>query len=73
MDALRRDFHALLERLVEDGVAQGFRLETGDAVFFRDDEVLYGRRAYSARASGDRLLWKTYFHWPARLPVARAA
>ena len=60
--ALREGFMGLLERLVEDGVAQSFRLEAGEAVFFRDDEVLHGRRAYAAKAAGDRLLWKTYFY-----------
>ena len=73
VDALRRAFADLLEQLVEDGVAQSFRLGTGDAVFFRDDEVLHGRKAYAAERSGDRLLWKTYFHIPADFGVLQPA
>jgi hypothetical protein len=37
-------------------------------VFFRDEEVLHGRRDFEAEQSGDRLLWKTYF-----MPQADAA
>lgn len=59
--ALREDFRAFLETIVDDGTVTAFRLEAGDAVFFRDDEVLHGRRAFAAKESGDRLLWKTYF------------
>ena len=47
---------------------ESFRLEAGDAVFFRDEEVLHGRRDFAAEQSGDRLLWKTYF-----MPSAEAA
>ena len=65
VDDLRATFAGLLQRLVQDGAAQSFRLEAGDAVFFRDDEVLHGRKAYAAVNSGDRLLWKTYFDIPA--------
>jgi alpha-ketoglutarate-dependent taurine dioxygenase len=61
VEALREAFREVLERLVDEGVATAFRLEAGDAVFFRDDQVLHGRKAYAAEASGDRLLWKTYF------------
>jgi hypothetical protein len=70
VDRLRDAFAALLQRLVQDGAAQSFRLDAGDAVFFRDDEVLHGRKAYAAVNSGDRLLWKTYFDIPADFGVA---
>lgn len=73
VDALREDFRLFLERMVETGVAKRIRLETGDAVFFRDDEVLHGRAAFAAQASGDRLLWKTYFVTPEAEALARAA
>jgi alpha-ketoglutarate-dependent taurine dioxygenase len=61
VDSLREAFRQLLDRLVDEDVATAIRLETGDAVFFRDDEVLHGRKTYAAAVSGDRLLWKTYF------------
>jgi hypothetical protein len=59
--ALREDFRAFLETMIEQGQVPEFRLESGEALFFRDDEVLHGRRAFEAKESGDRLLWKTYF------------
>jgi alpha-ketoglutarate-dependent taurine dioxygenase len=59
--ALREDFKAFLEDMIERGEVDAFRLETGDAVFFLDDEVLHGRKGFAAERSGDRLLWKTYF------------
>jgi alpha-ketoglutarate-dependent taurine dioxygenase len=68
IDRLREDFRLFLEQLVEDGVVENFRLDEGDAVFFRDEEVLHGRRDFAAEQSGDRLLWKTYF-----IPWAKAA
>jgi alpha-ketoglutarate-dependent taurine dioxygenase len=61
VDRLREDFRAFLEAMVDDGAVASFRLEEGDAVFFRDAEVLHGRRDFAAEKSGDRLLWKTYF------------
>ncbi len=61
IDRLREDFRGFLERMVEDGAVASFRLDEGDAVFFRDGEVLHGRRDFAAEQSGDRLLWKTYF------------
>ncbi len=68
--ALREDFRMFLEAMVErDEAVAAFRLTAGDALFFRDDEVLHGRRSYAAQVSGDRLLWKTYF----TSPQARAA
>jgi alpha-ketoglutarate-dependent taurine dioxygenase len=73
VDRVRHEFAELLQRLVQDGCAQSFRLQAGDAVFFRDDEVLHGRKAYAARESGDRLLWKTYFHVPADFGAAASA
>lgn len=68
VDRLREDFRLFLERMVEDGAVESFRLDEGDAVFFRDEEVLHGRRDFAAERSGDRLLWKTYFK-----PAAEAA
>ena len=71
--ALREDFKLLLEAMTADGAVAAFRLQAGDAVFFRDDEVLHGRKAYDAEVSGDRLLWKTYFISPqAEAAAARA-
>jgi alpha-ketoglutarate-dependent taurine dioxygenase len=61
VDRLREDFRGFLETMVGDGAVTCFRLEEGDAVFFRDEEVLHGRRDFEAQESGDRLLWKTYF------------
>lgn len=68
VDRLREDFRRLLEQMVEAGAVACFRLEAGDAVFFRDEEVLHGRRDFAAEQSGDRLLWKTYF-----IPTSQAA
>jgi alpha-ketoglutarate-dependent taurine dioxygenase len=68
VDRLREDFRAFLEAMIEAGVVESFRLEEGDAVFFRDEEVLHGRCDFAAQQSGDRLLWKTYF-----IPSAEAA
>jgi hypothetical protein len=67
-DRLREDFRLFLEDMVEAGAVESFRLDEGDAVFFRDEEVLHGRRDFAAEQSGDRLLWKTYF-----MPSAEAA
>jgi hypothetical protein len=61
VDRLREDFRLFLEEMVEAGAVECFRLDEGDAVFFRDEEVLHGRRDFAAEQSGDRLLWKTYF------------
>jgi alpha-ketoglutarate-dependent taurine dioxygenase len=68
VDRLREDFRLFLERMIEDGAVESFRLDAGDAVFFRDEEVLHGRRDFAAEQSGDRLLWKTYF-----MPATEAA
>jgi len=68
VDRLREAFRSFLERMIEDGVVACFRLQAGDAVFFRDEEVLHGRRDFAAEQSGDRLLWKTYF-----MPASAAA
>jgi len=70
VDRLREDFRVFLEEMVDQDAVQSFRLEEGDAVFFRDAEVLHGRRDFDAEKSGDRLLWKTYFTPEA---VAKAA
>jgi alpha-ketoglutarate-dependent taurine dioxygenase len=68
VDRLREDFRLFLEQMIEDDVVESFRLDEGDTVFFRDEEVLHGRRDFAAEQSGDRLLWKTYFS-----PYAEAA
>jgi alpha-ketoglutarate-dependent taurine dioxygenase len=68
VDRLREDFRLFLEQMIEARAVESFRLEEGDAVFFRDEEVLHGRRDFAAEQSGDRLLWKTYF-----MPSAEAA
>jgi alpha-ketoglutarate-dependent taurine dioxygenase len=68
VDRLREDFRLFLEQMIEDGAVESFRLDEGDTVFFRDEEVLHGRRDFAAEQSGDRLLWKTYFS-----PCAAAA
>jgi alpha-ketoglutarate-dependent taurine dioxygenase len=69
---LREDFRLFLEDMVEHGPVAAFRLDAGDAMIFRDDQVLHGRKGYAAKASGDRLLWKTYFISPAQA-VANAS
>ena len=57
VDRLREGFRVfLLEQIIEAGAVECFRLEAGDAVFFRDEEVLHGRRDFAAEHSGDRLL-----------------
>jgi alpha-ketoglutarate-dependent taurine dioxygenase len=61
VDCLREKFRRFLQEMVEEGAVACFRLEEGDALFFRDEEVLHGRRDFEAQQSGDRLLWKTYF------------
>lgn len=72
--ALREDFRRFLEDMVErDEAVAAFRLEAGDAVLFRDDEVVHGRRSYAAQISGDRLLWKTYFISPAAQAAGQVA
>jgi alpha-ketoglutarate-dependent taurine dioxygenase len=72
--ALREDFKVLLERMIlDEDAVMAFRLDEGDAVFFRDDEVLHGRKAYDAAVSGDRLLWKTYFVSPEAEAAAHRA
>lgn len=58
---LREDFRAFLEGMIARGEVTTFRLDSGDALFFKDDEVMHGRAAFDAEQSGDRLLWKTYF------------
>ncbi|HVF71279.1 MAG TPA: TauD/TfdA family dioxygenase [Chthoniobacterales bacterium] len=59
---LREEFHAFLQnRFVDRNDLLALRLETGDAVFFKDTRVLHGRHAYEAHAAGDRLIWKCYF------------
>jgi alpha-ketoglutarate-dependent taurine dioxygenase len=68
VDRLREAFRAFLDEMIADGAVESFRLEEGDALFFRDEEVLHGRRDFAAERSGDRLLWKTYFS-----PTAQAA
>ena len=73
IERLREDFRLLLERLVDEHVATATRLQSGDAVFFRDDEVLHGRQGYTAKVSGDRLLWKTYFTADTALATVEAA
>jgi alpha-ketoglutarate-dependent taurine dioxygenase len=73
VEALREDFRLFLEALVEDGAVECFRLCEGDAVFFRDEEVLHGRRDFAAERSGDRLLWKTYFRPGAQATQAAQA
>lgn len=62
---LRERFHQLLgSRFVDGEEVMPLRLETGESVFFRDRRVLHGRRAYEAKAAGDRLIWKCYISRP---------
>jgi alpha-ketoglutarate-dependent taurine dioxygenase len=58
---LREGFRAFLERLVASDRVVEFTVRDGEAVLFKDEEVLHGRRGYAAQKSGDRLLWKSYF------------
>ena len=71
---LRERFAAFLDDLVQRGEARAFRLQPGEAVFFLDEQVLHGRKAFAAERSGDRVLWKTYFTLSrTRVPAVRAA
>ncbi|MGA0601678.1 TauD/TfdA family dioxygenase [Caulobacter sp. KR2-114] len=72
VDRLREAFRRFLEDMIEDGAVTCFRLEARDVVFFRDDEVLHGRRDFQAEQSGERLLWKTYFLPPAQTAAHRS-
>jgi hypothetical protein len=57
--ALREEFFRFIQ--CSPGVKAklvGVKLNTGDAVVWRDDEVLHGRNAFSASKASDRFLWK---------------
>jgi Taurine catabolism dioxygenase TauD, TfdA family len=52
----------LQERFVDSGFALQLRMAPGDVVVFRDERVLHGRQAYTAKLAGDRLIWKCSFN-----------
>ena len=57
--ALVEGLHAFLsDYVVGGGRAFVRRLEPGEAVFFKDERLLHGRNAFTARSNGDRLFWK---------------
>jgi hypothetical protein len=58
----RRAFRLFLLDMTLSGDVAAVKLQTGDAVFFRADEVLHGRAAYAVRGSGESTMWKAYFH-----------
>jgi alpha-ketoglutarate-dependent taurine dioxygenase len=39
-------------------ITKTVKLETGDAVFWKDSEVLHGRNGFSPKKDSDRFLWK---------------
>lgn len=63
MDAHARHLAEELQAFVLDvtrrSIPMRLRLERGDAVVFHDYRVLHGRDGFTARAAGDRLLWKS--------------
>ena len=58
---LKEEFQSFLKHLVDSGRVLEFTLRDGEVVLFRDQDVLHGRRDYTARDVGDRLLWKSYY------------
>jgi alpha-ketoglutarate-dependent taurine dioxygenase len=56
---LRETFHQFL--LTSQGVQKGIvpvKLQPGDAVFWKDEELLHGRNAFNAQIASERFLWK---------------
>ncbi|MEZ4233143.1 MAG: TauD/TfdA family dioxygenase [Polyangiaceae bacterium] len=51
-------FQVLRESEVVLDARESVRLNTGDAVVWKDDEVLHGRNSFVAKQAGDRFLWK---------------
>ena len=53
------EFHQFL--LDSDGIRDAtvpVKMMPGDAVLWRDDEVLHGRNSFSAKETSERFLWK---------------
>lgn len=61
VEETRRAFRLFLLDMTLSGDVAALRLQTGDALFFRADEVLHGRAAYAVRGSGESALRKAYF------------
>ncbi len=59
--ALAERFHQFLEtQVLPLKNIFGVALKPREAVFWRDEELLHGRRAYEAKELNDRLLWKVH-------------
>lgn len=72
VEETRRAFRLFLLDMTLSGDVAACKLQTGDAVFFRTDEVLQGRAAYAIRGAEESITWKAYFR-PAEARAARAA
>lgn len=57
--ALNERFHEFLEAELPSELVRDVGLKPGEAVAWRDDRVLHGRRAFEATKTDDRLIWKT--------------
>lgn len=64
---LNQEFRDFLDALPDELILP-VALKPGDAVTWRDDLVLHGRNAFSASATGDRLIWKTGIVLPESAP-----
>jgi alpha-ketoglutarate-dependent taurine dioxygenase len=58
---LRQRFREFLDRVETSDAVVEIDWTAHEAVFFKEDEVLHGRRAFEAERAGDRVIWKTYF------------
>jgi alpha-ketoglutarate-dependent taurine dioxygenase len=56
---LNQRFFDFLQNDLPDDLVFPVGLQPGEAVAWRDDRVLHGRRAFTATKTGDRLIWKT--------------
>ena len=58
-DPIRNEFHEFLENYIVDGdLYQSIKLKVGEALFFKDEELLHGRNAFL----GERWLVKGGIH-----------
>lgn len=60
--ALAEEFHSYLLTSGEIRArTMAVKLRPGDAVFWKDDELLHGRNAFSATETSERFIWKCAF------------